>query len=248
MELKRTWYIFISLIITFFAASFILVLYSGVGIAVSVIWSIMNLLNVEYPNLIPYNTAITSPYIFFSNVLGSLAFAILTAFIAAGFFNFIQNVNFKYKRTIRKIKKMKHHVIIVYNKTIHDNFANSIIQELENKSMPVVIIVEDEKDFKHLYKSSKLVLIGNTNSTELLKLAGVSSAKAIILCNKDPIDNILVSITTRALNKRITIISRIKDEDNLGKLTRAGVNNFILPELSAGLELGNIINDKMHSA
>jgi hypothetical protein len=241
VSLKSTWFIFVTPIVILFTIAFGLTIFSGIHPIVALVWSIAGVLGVYYPDIIEYPLAIHNPYVLVGSALLAISFALMTAFSAALFLNFIKGINLRQRNVMRKIRILKRHAIVVpYN-----SFAESVMKELESASVPYVVITASEREAKHLYAHRKLAIVGDINSIELLEAAGLSKAMAIILCSENPTYNALVSVTVRTFNRTIKIVSRVSKEEDLTELTKAGVHKMILPEIAAGKDLGNIIKKRM---
>lgn len=231
---NRTLYIFIVLIVIFFAISFLSALASGVSIFRALVWSVLDMLDVSYPNIIPYALGISNSFILVGDVAGALAFALMAVALAGWFFDFIHHVNIKEKRTISRMKKMKKHAIIApFNK-----FAEALMEDMDAAGKPYVILTDDERDARYLYERSKLVLVGTVGSVELLKAAGVDNAGTVILCSDDDTRNSLIAVTVKSLNSKVHVITRAEKEEDLPKLIRSGAHRVVLPEIAAGIDIG----------
>ena len=244
MQMKnRTLYIFILLIVMFFAISFFSALISGVSIFRALIWSVLDMLDVTYPNIIPYSLGVSNLFILVGDVAGALAFALMAVALAGWFFDFIHHVNIKEKRTISRIKNMRKHTIIApFNK-----FAEALIGDMDAAGKPYVILTDDERDARYLYERSKLVLVGTIGSVELLKAAGIDNAGTVILCSDDDTRNSLIAVTVKSLNSRVHVITRAEKEEDLPKLIRSGAHRVVLPEIAAGVEIGEKLKSVVRS-
>lgn len=230
-------FIFITPISILFTISFGLAVLSGIDPITSLLWSTSGILGVYYPSLINYSLGIHNPYLAAGDALLAISYALMTALSATLFFNFIKNVNIYQKSMIRKIKKLKNHIIIVP----FNSFSETVMAKLDHAKVKYVVITANEKDAKHLYKKGKLVIVGDTNSIDVLDAAGLPKSNGIILCSEDPTFNSLTAITVRTFNKHIHIVSRVNNEEDLPKLSRSGIRKLVLPEISAGIDLSNVI-------
>jgi voltage-gated potassium channel len=236
---NKTLYVFIILIAGLFTISFLSALDSGVGTFRAFVWSLLDTLDVSYPGIIPYSLGMVDPYILIGDVAGALAFALMAVALAGWFFDFIHHVNIKEKRTLSKIRKIKDHTIIApFNK-----FAEALIEDMDSAGKSYVVLTDDERDARYLYEKSKLVLVGTIESVELLKAANIDRAQNIVLCSDDDTRNLLVAVTVKSLNSKVHIISRAEKEEDLPKLSRSGVHRVILPEVTAGIDVGNKLRE-----
>ncbi len=241
VSLKTTWYIFATPIAVLFAAAFVLALMGGVDPLLALLWCVSGVLSVYYPELLPYNLGVASPYILIGDALLAIAFALTTAFSAALFLNFMKGINLRQRNVMHKIRKLRRHVIIVP----HNAFADSLMRELEKASVNYVTITNSEMEAKHLYAHGRLAIVGDINSIELLEAAGLSKAAAIVLCSDNPAYNATVAVTVRTFNRSVRIVSRVSKEEDLTELTKAGIHKLVLPEIAAGIEFGKVLKRRM---
>ncbi len=197
------------------------------------------MLDVSYPNIIPYALGIADPYILIGDMAGAVAFALMAVILAGWFFDFIHRVSIKEKRTISKIRKTKDHVIIApFNK-----FAETLMDELDNTGRSYIVLTDDDRDARYLYEKSKLVLVGTIGSIELFKAANIEKAHDVVLCSDDDTRNSMLAVTVKSLNNKAHIITRAEKEDDLPKLMRSGAHRVVLPEVTAGIDIGNKLKE-----
>jgi voltage-gated potassium channel len=75
---------------------------------------------------------------------------------------------------------------------------------------------------------------------EVLKQAGIDSAKAVIACVDSDAENIFITLTARGLRPDILIVARASAEDTEQKLVRAGADRVISPYKTSGTEMARI--------
>lgn len=239
---RSTRKLFIAIIGSLFAVTFILAALSGIGVFNALAWSVLGLLAVYYPaELIAEPIAINSTLLLIADALAAIAFFVLAAFLTATFYSFIRNVNLRRRGIMRKIRRLRNHVII----TPFNGFAEAIMEDLRAKGIEGVIITPSEREARHLYARSMLAVVGEAGNAELLSAIGLQRAIGVVLCADDPKQNALAAVAVRPFNTRVKIIARVTSIADLPKLTKAGVHSVILPEVSAGTYLGNVILRKV---
>lgn len=167
---------------------------------------------------------------------GTFAFAIssLTSYVLNGEFR-------EYYQTIRKvsaIEKLSGHVIICgYGRNGRQS------AHMLKKHNQRFVVVEQKKDvvttIQHKY--SELVLEGDATQDEVLEKAGIMRAKALITTLPIDADNLFIVLTARALNPKLTIISRASDDNSDKKLKTAGANNVIMPDKIGGAHMASLV-------
>ena len=75
---------------------------------------------------------------------------------------------------------------------------------------------------------------GDSTSDELLRLAGVERARALIVVLPSDSDNLYITLSARVLNAKLFIISRAEGEGAEAKLRRVGANEVIAPYVLTG--------------
>lgn len=145
----------------------------------------------------------------------------------------------KLHKVEKKIQQLKNHVIIVgYGRN-----GEQAVTELRQHNVDCVIIERRENAIARIESDSSLLYIkGDATQEEILEKARVRSAKAIIITLPDDADNVFVVLTVRALNKNITIISRASEMTSVKKLSLAGANNVIMPELIGGQHMAKLVH------
>src|SRR5271169_5608042 len=129
INLKRTQYTMVLIIVVLFVLSVVITIYSGVSPQVSIIDAALDALQVNY-NIILFASAST-PLILVAKLLDALIFPVLTVLLAAWFFDFINHVNIREKLEFAKINKLENHVIVVpYN-----NFGKAMLKELKKSGI-----------------------------------------------------------------------------------------------------------------
>jgi voltage-gated potassium channel len=122
-----------------------------------------------------------------------------------------------------------------------DNFLNRI-----------VIITHDTNYAKDLRAKNLLVIEGESDEDNILKQAGVTRARAIMVMLDKDTENLLTVMAARSLNANIYITAGVLDEGLAPKMLRQGANNVIAPYEIAGQTLNNAtlrpaVNDFFYS-
>jgi len=158
----------------------------------------------------------------------------VTRFILDGVFR----RNLKDYRVARKIEKLSNHVIVC-------GFGRNGRQaslELLNHGEQVVVIDSKESSIDKIRMIPELLFIqGDATLEEILTLANILKAKALITAIPDDAANVYVCLTARELNPEIRIISRSSKLQSDNKLKRAGANNVIMPDLLGGQQMAKLV-------
>lgn len=241
VSLKRTHYAMVILIIVLFASSVVISMLAGIGAGIAVIDSALDSFQISY-NIITLSIA-SNPLILIAKFLDALIFPILTVLLASWFFEFINNINLRERLVLSRINKLDDHVIVVpYN-----NFAKAVVKELRKSGIKTVTIVQTKNELLQLYRENELAVRGDIRELETFDVARIRKARGVVACSKDDIENALITITAKTANPSTKIISRANKEENIKGLKSAGAFKILIPENSAGEDIGEEISKRLLS-
>jgi voltage-gated potassium channel len=183
---------------------------------------IRNLYGAEFFTLFLALVGIAVPAFLVSNV---------TALIVGGLFS----MRFRRRRMEKRIAVLSDHIIIcgVGTTGLH------VVSELIWTGRPVVAIDQDEEKLLRLCQElgEFPYVVGNAESDETLREAGIERAYGLIACLTDDRDNVFVTLTARSLNRTLRIISKVLDDTSRRKLVMAGANQTVNPTAVGGMRL-----------
>lgn len=146
--------------------------------------------------------------------------------------------SYKDNKVKRKIDKLSGHVVIC---GFGRNGKQAAI-ELSQHDVKVVVI-EDQAETVHLLRETHgmLYVEGDATDEEVLKLAHLENAQALITTLPTDADNLFVVLTARELNPALKIISRASVDNADVKLKRAGATNVIMPDKLGGQSMAKLV-------
>ncbi len=160
----------------------------------------------------------------------------VTRFVVDGVFTHF----YKDNKVKRKIDKLDDHVIVC-------GFGRNGRQtafELMEHDEEFVVIEKDPQVLEHLREGTDYLYIeGDATSEEILTLANIENARALITTLPIDADNLFVVLTARQIKNNILIISRASDDNSDIKLKRAGANNVIMPDKIGGTRMARLVLD-----
>lgn len=177
----------------------------------------------------------------FTTILIISSFGIY-AYVISNFTRYVVNGVFRnfYKtnKVKKRINKLNDHVIVVgYGRN-----GRQTIEELTSHDEKVVLIEKNGNIIEDIQNETDLLFIhGDATQDEILEIAGISRAKALITALPVDADNLFVVLTARGLNSGIKIISRAMDEKSDIKLKRAGATNVIMPAKTGGQRMAKLV-------
>lgn len=143
-------------------------------------------------------------------------------------------------RSFKKSKKMKDHTIVCG----YGRIGKQVAEELLAYHLPFLVIDEKTVAISDSANNKILFLEGDATSDTVLLKAGIENARALICALPLDADNLYVSLSARALNATLTIISRGSDESAEKKLRLAGADHVILPEKVGGAHMAKLVARK----
>ncbi len=158
---------------------------------------------------------------------------IVTEYIASG--ELFKKI--KSKKVQKKLEKLgKHAVVCGYGRN-----GKQAVAKLKKFNKSLVIIENDEDRIAELVEENLLHVKGDATSDEVLIKAGIQKATSLISALPSDADNLYVVLSSRQLNKELTIVSRASNDSSDNKLRIAGANNVIMPDKLGGDHMASLL-------
>ena len=226
-------------LISFFVGVVGFILIEGYSLLEAFYMTAITISTVGYTEVKPLSAngqLFTSIYIILNLGVFAYALSAFTSYVAHGEFfrkihrNFIE----------QQINKMKDHIILCgygkYGKEVVENFLHHNIDFIVIEKSPEKIAEIQERQDKIHYVE------GDTTHDDMLLLAGIAKAKALISALGDDTENVFTVLSARQLNPELNIISRSLHPKTEGKLRMAGANHVIMPEQIGGFYMATLVN------
>ncbi len=188
----------------------------------------------ELPHLHQHQGAQIVTALLILSGIGSIAFfqSTLTALFVEGVLGKI----FRRRRMQSRIAKLNNHLIVAgMGRT-----GEYVVDELVAVQEDFVVIDLDESHLERAYRhhGKQLVyLIGDATEDDILREAGVERARGLISALTNDRDNLFVTLSARALNPKLRIVSKVIDAGNDAKVEKAGADATVSPNRIGGLRL-----------
>jgi len=127
----------------------------------------------------------------------------------------------------KKISNLKDHYIICG----YGRIGSYICQELAARPVPFVVVEKDPGVTQRIEDPSCLYVNGDATNDDILRKAGIDSARCLVATVASDADNLYITLTARELNPDLYILSRATDENAQKKLLTAGANKVVSPYL-----------------
>ncbi|EDM43333.1 potassium channel protein [unidentified eubacterium SCB49] len=145
--------------------------------------------------------------------------------------------NFKEKRALHKIHKMKNHVIVCG----FGRNGKQAAEKLKDYNEPFIIIEKDSEIVDRFSEDDFLFVLGNANEDAILIEAGIKRASTLICALPSDADNLFIVLSARQINPDLKIISRATEETSYRKMKLAGADNVILPDKIGGDHMASLV-------
>jgi voltage-gated potassium channel len=118
----------------------------------------------------------------------------------------------------------------------------NVAEKLRKSGKKVVVIENDCQIVEGMRKSGHIVLEGDCMNEEVLEKAKIRRAKGIIACTGDDHKNVFLVLTSKDLNPKIKVATRVNDQKSENEFERAGADIVVAPEVAGGIELADKIS------
>jgi voltage-gated potassium channel len=135
------------------------------------------------------------------------------------------------------IDKLEGHFIICG----YGQVGRTAVDQLQRIKIPFVLIETNEGLYRELLKDGMLVIHGDAKRHDVLLTAGIKRARGIGVLIDNDADNLYITVTARALNPGLKIITRAGQQRYANAIRNSGADEVIIPEYEGGLMTGRMI-------
>ncbi len=171
------------------------------------------------------------------SLVDGIAKAVIVGFLIGAFINLLSNIDLKSKFENITMKHMKGHVIICG----YSMLAERLCADLKKSRIHFVIIDKSPEKVNLLRDLKFNVLEGDFTERKTLENASLMNARAIVFATESDFVNLLGIVTAHHMNQNVKIISRSISESDIKKMQRGGAALCLIPEVVAGIEIGENI-------
>ncbi len=137
----------------------------------------------------------------------------------------------------RSIEKLEDHFIIAG----YGRMGKMICSILQENNKKYVVIDKNAQPYAFDKMNAVYFLEGDVTDDGILTKAGVSRAKGLVTVVDSVSDNVYCTLTARALNDSLFIVSRSVSESGTANLLRAGANKVINPYDAGGHAMAQVL-------
>ena len=137
------------------------------------------------------------------------------------------------RRMARNLADLKNHMIICG----YGRMGRHVCQEFSQRGLPFVIVDRRTEALRDFKLPHGIALEGDATTDEILKLAGVERARALVTVAASDADNLFITLSARLLNDKLFIVARAEGELAEQKLRRAGASRVVTPYAIGGAKV-----------
>lgn len=135
------------------------------------------------------------------------------------------------------LEKARNHFIICG----FGQVGRTVVEQLSRAKIPFVLIETGEGACRQLLKEGVPVVHGDAKRRDVLQAAGIERARGICIVIDNDADNLYITVTAKALNPNLAIITRAGQERYAQAMRNSGADEVIIPEYEGGLMAGRAI-------
>lgn len=141
------------------------------------------------------------------------------------------------RRVNREIENLENHVIICG----FGRIGQLLTADLMHDRQKFVIIEREPELVAEARQRPYLCLQGDATEDEILKIAGIERARALVTALPSDAANVFITLTARNLNPEVLVIARAEQESTGNKLRQAGANKIVMPAAIGAHRMARLI-------
>lgn len=209
--------------------------------------TVTTLSTVGYGDMVPRTTA-GEVFVIFLILFGVAAAGFTVSVIGQVILEGQFHEHFGRRKMKTKINKMTAHSIIAG----YGRVGRQVAQAFDRRKAPFVVIEKNETALMKLQDAGYLFVEGEGTDDDVLRSAGIETARTLISTLPDEAQNVYLTLTARDMNPALKIIARADVEGGEKKLMRVGADHVVSPHVLGGQRMAmatlrpNIV-DFMHA-
>ncbi len=237
MRLRAIQKFLIIALVIMFIISVIAVYATGESVFAAVLWSFMNIIGASFPvNLMLIDEQ--NLLIFFVEAMDIAGKLIVTIILTTIFYQMLEKINLKEKIASTRLRNISGHVVI----TPANGIAIETAKKLSKQRIDFVVIDQKPSVVNRLIDQGIFAISGDPTQVETLDRAKLRRASRLVLLDEDDVNNTMIAVEAKAMNSKIKITSRMKRQDDIARMTRAGISSLLLPEVAQADEIAAFLD------
>lgn len=141
------------------------------------------------------------------------------------------------RRLTKRVEQLRDHVIICG----YGRVGRRAAKEFRDVGVPYVVLDHGADALAYAKSHDDLHIEGRGTQDEDLERAGIRAARGLIACSDSDVDNLYITLSSRALRNELFIVARASTADARTKLQLAGADRIVQPYSTAGLHMANLV-------
>ena len=139
------------------------------------------------------------------------------------------------RRKRRVIENLNDHFIVCGFGRVGRNAC----YEFQRAGASFVVIDRNEQRVAKAAAAGMLAIVADATQDNSLRQAGVLRAKGLIAALPSDAENLFIILSAKTLNPKLTVVTRVSEEEAGEKLRRAGADTVLTPYTMAGRQLAD---------
>ena len=125
----------------------------------------------------------------------------------------------------RRASRMENHVVICGSSDTARVLLNSLPKE------EVLVVVKDKPTYDAISEKGLTVLLGDYETAEVLRRAGVARCRALVAASLEDSENAFICLTSKKIAERVPVFATVTSQENMEKLQEVKADRIISPAL-----------------
>ena len=222
---------FVSLFLVIILGTMGFLVITGLGVGDAIYVTIITITTLGFGNPLGELTTGTKFWILIVLLSGmGAALYTLTAVMEYGFEIVIGSDHRRQRKMNKEIERAREHVIVCGYGRVGSTAASA----LRRQHVPFLVVEEDPARVANVVADGFLVVEGDATRDEVLVGAGLHAARSVIACVGSSSDNLVITLSAKAMRRDIAVYARAIDSQTEKKLMLAGADAVVTPELVGG--------------
>ncbi|HEY2764959.1 MAG TPA: potassium channel family protein [Pseudonocardiaceae bacterium] len=135
-------------------------------------------------------------------------------------------------------RKVRDHIVVIGYGTKGRAAVSSLLGDEDGSTTPVVVVDCDSAVLEVADAHGLVTVHGNATRSDVLRLAGVSRARAVVIATNRDDAAVLVTLTARELAPQAHIVAAVRERENVHLLRQSGADSVVVSAETAGRLLG----------
>ncbi|KAA9155052.1 potassium transporter Kef [Amycolatopsis acidicola] len=134
--------------------------------------------------------------------------------------------------------KVRDHVVVVGFGTKGRSAVNTLLGDENVEANRVVVVDTDQQALDAAAALGLVTVHGSATRSDVLRVAGVQRARAVVVATNRDDSAVLVTLTAREMAPKAHIVASVREAENVHLLKQSGANQVVVSSETAGRLLG----------